>query len=266
MIKYMRFVLVSAVIAATMGFAPTVSSAAESPLQGVVAGGGYRQYLDGAATTSLGGASQCTKQMHERVGHWLCPNNARVWQARSSAAPNSSGSGWYCAIDGCWDVYGTAKSDYYGSGEFGFGGTVIGSAYFHFDVSLNGGQSASKPVTFYSTAETGSLVMEGDRLYYSARYPGGNQVDHGSRWSFFPRYYALPAYDTAYWSPNGYVAYENTVQTGSVVHEWVWTVPGYPGSWYYYAKSVKFNKTRSGYSFGSATYLGRSPTGSGWKP
>jgi hypothetical protein len=55
------------------------------------------------------------------------------------------------------------------------------------------------------------------------------------------------------WLPNGYVAYEDTVQTGSVVHEMVWTVAGYPGNWYWYFKSVKFNLTGSSYRFGSVS-------------
>jgi hypothetical protein len=66
------------------------------------------------------------------------------------------------------------------------------------------------------------------------------------------------------WTPNGYKAYENTVQHGSVVHQWDWEMAEYPGVWWVYGKSVKFDLTSSSYRFGSATYLGDQPVGAGW--
>jgi hypothetical protein len=40
------------------------------------------------------------------------------------------------------------------------------------------------------------------------------------------------------WNPNGYKSYDNTMYDHSQVHEFTWSVAGYPGSWYVYVKSI----------------------------
>ncbi len=114
---------------------------------------------------------------------------------------------------------------------YGYGTRTLGTASVVSDVTINGFQTISKPVEFKSNTAVSSLIMEGERLYISPTYPGGNGVNHGASRSFYGPIYPSTGF-YAQWVPNGYKAYENTVQTGSVVHEMSWTVAGYPGSWY----------------------------------
>lgn len=169
----------------------------------------------------------------------------------------------HCSGKGCWNVYSGTLSDFSGSGYFGHGPATLGKVELYYQVSLNGGQSISKPVQFTATTGVASLEIEGDRLYYSKDHPEGKPVNDGNKFAFYTKR-NISAHDTVQWLPNGYKAYEPTVQHGSVAHEWVWTMAEFPGNWYFYAKSVKFDKTQSSYRFGSSTYLGDDPVGSGY--
>jgi hypothetical protein len=216
---------------------------------------------------------QCDVPVSERIGQWVCLDEAASQQAseaRQAERARTADAGEpvrplrYCSGKGCWARYNVADSDFSGKGTFGYGTTPIGSVTLYYEVKLNGGESRSKPVNFTSTAPTKSLHIEGDRLYYSQAYPGGNPVNDGDEFNSWHRG-AFPAHQTVQWTPNGYKAYENTVQHTSVVHEWVWTHPSYRGAWYFYAKSIKAHRQSSGaYHFGGETDLGRTPVGSGY--
>jgi hypothetical protein len=231
---------------------------------------GYSAYVQ----IAVSGQSQCAKPVAQRTGRWMClagqQAQVRSYRAYRAARPAMApaDTGGTCTAQGCWDVYSTTDSDFFTTGYYGFGGTPLGSAEMYYEVKLNGAQSISKPVQFTATTAVSSLVFEGERLYYSPAHPEGNGVNGGASMSFTaPKPYAAGV--TAQWLPNGYKAYENTVHVGGVVHQWTWTLYDYPGSWYLFAKSVKFDRHPSSaviYQFGSPTYLGKDPVGAGWQP
>lgn len=225
------------------------------------------------AQIAASGQSQCAKPLAQRTGRWMCladqAAQARAYStyahraARPGMAPAQTG---YCTARGCWDRYSAVASDFFTTGYYGWGNRPLGSAEMYYEVKLKGGQSISKPVEFTATTAVSSLVFEGERLYYSPAHPEGNGVNHGASRAFtVPK--AYPAGETAQWLPRGYKAYENTVHVGGVVHEWTWTLHDYPGSWYLYAKSIKFDHHPASaltYQFGPKDYLGRDPVGAGW--
>jgi hypothetical protein len=90
------------------------------------------------------------------------------------------------------------------------------------------------------------MDMEGDRLYYSKAHPNGEPVDNGDKRGY-KIFHNVPGGLTETWN---YKAYEKTVQHGSVVVQWDFKMHDYYGTWWAWAKSVKFDKTRSSYRFG----------------
>lgn len=135
---------------------------------------------------------------------------------------------------------------------------------FHFKVTISGYATKSTYVWFRSTRGVRALVFTGDRLYLSAKYPGGAPVNGGGAYRTYP-YGNVSANTTASWL-NGYGSYENTVQYASIVHQYSWkdTSSQYPGLWYVYAKSLRMVKG-NGYTFPDLTRPA-TPRGSGWKP
>jgi len=63
----------------------------------------------------------------------------------------------------------------------------------------------------------------------------------------------------------GYKAYYNKASEQSVWHEWSWNMADHPGTWYFWAKSIKFIDVGRGvYHFGHDDDLGENPAGSGY--
>ena len=116
--------------------------------------------------------------------------------------------------------------------------------YLEASLRFNGAQSISKPVSFRSSRTVASLLIEGERLYVSSARPEGAPVSP----STFAHYThgLIAAGDTVRWSPNGYKSFNNTTSWASIVHEWDWTDPNYPGHWFFYAKSIKAQRQDSG--------------------
>ncbi len=227
------------------------------------------EHADMQVTTS--GQGQCAKPVAQRTGPWMCPSSPAVQAGtydkfRATGAPAAEGGGT-CTTQGCWNVYSTTDSDFSTTGSYGWGDQKLGTAEMYFQVRLKGAQSISKPVRFQATTAVSSLVFEGERLYYSAAHPEGVGVDGGRTMSFTsPK--AYPADAVALWEPNGYKAYENTVQVGGVVHQRTWTLFDYPGSWYLWAKSVKFDrrpKSAVMYQFNDPFDLAEPPSEAGWE-
>lgn len=208
---------------------------------------------------------QCAKPIKHRRANWACFVTQSISTRASRPGDTRSNSArqiGYCNIQACWDVYTVTYSDFETRIVFGFNDQELGQAICVFEVTLNGAQSISSPVAFTPTTTVSSLTMEGDRLYYSPAHPEGAPV-RPSVYNFYTRGPVAQA-ERAEWIPNGYKAYENTVQTGSVVHQWTWTMAEYPGTWWVYGKSVKFDLTSSSYRFGSPNYLGQQPTEAGY--
>lgn len=231
----------------------------------------FRDYLK-PETAHASSSGQCGKPVGERSGPWFCGARNSSLEVRAKRAlriaddetqycppPASSGD-----PQGCWAV-GDDKISTYGTAEgvYGFDTEFIGYGLVVYDVTLNGAQSVSNPVYFESTADISSITLEGERLYYSAEYPGGNGVNGGDSYNFItggPQ----AAGDHFQWLPNGYKAYENTVAHGGVVHQATWTVDGYPGNWYIYVKTPIFDMTSSSYRFTTPQNLGTDPIGAGY--
>ncbi|MFI6518410.1 hypothetical protein ACIBF1_22840 [Spirillospora sp. NPDC050679] len=226
----------------------------------------YRNYLAPSVRQRAAGEDQCAKPVSQRTGNWFCapPRDQQVRQNRERNPQLSAQSG-HCETIGCWNVFSTTESNFSANGWFGYNSKTLGTVNFYYDVTLNGGQSVSKPVGFSASIALSSLMFEGDRLYYSPAQPQGKPVRGTNVYNFTNKGAAAPG-PTVFWTPNGYKAYENTVQLGSVVHQATWTVSGYPGHWYLFGKSVRFHLTSSSYRFGEADDLGSTPTEAGWNP
>lgn len=256
-----------AVTVLTTGVAQAAQPARQAAYRDGIAQAAQPDYYSIQVTTS--GQAQCAKPVARRSGPWMCPSSPAV-QARTydefRVADTPAEEGGTCNAQGCWNVYSTTESDFSTTGSYGWE-DQLGTAKMYFELRLKGAQSISKPVRFQATTAVSSLVFEGERLYYSAAHPEGNGVEDGRTMSFTsPK--AHPADAVAQWEPNGYKAYENTVQVGGVVHQWTWTLYDYPGSWYLWAKSVKFDrhpKSAVIYQFNDPFDLAEPPSQAGWE-
>lgn len=215
------------------------------------------------------GRAECDKPLAQRKGAWMCPvspseQRKAIERKRAKGLLKASPQASYCFEWGCWYVYDTVTSDFSGDGWFGWGDETLGLAGFFYEVKLNGAQSISKPVIFSSSVGAQDVIMEGERLYYSTAHPEGAPVSDGATRSYYGPVGPVPASQEMFWEPNGYKAYENTVAHGSVVHQWSWTMSGYPGNWWAFAKSAKFDMTPSSYRFTVPSNLGQEPLGAAW--
>jgi hypothetical protein len=61
-----------------------------------------------------------------------------------------------------------------------------------------------------------------------------------------PRYARSWAQHDNQLEPNGYSYYNNSMYDDNVVTEFSWEVPGYPGYWYFYVRSLCSHTTRNG--------------------
>lgn len=260
------------------------STAAKDPQQG---SSNYSDYMssDGSVgTVTAVGEAECEKSLSARAGAWFCGKNqvgdqkshpgqesghatqsGEIQQPEGATQPQTD-----CDHLGCWTRYSDFRSDFSGTGWYGYDDEVLGEVVWFYNIRLNGAQSSTSPIWFRSTRGVSNLIFVGDRLYTSAKYPGGNPVNDGDeyeqRWVG-----SVGADQTAYWQ-GGYTSYENTTQYASIVHNVTWTDPSseYPGRWYFYAKSIVAERRVDDYAilyeFLSEENLPDDPAGAGWKP
>lgn len=136
----------------------------------------------------------------------------------------------------CWTLYSGTSSDFTVRGTYGYGRTRIGTAFVSADFNINGAGVRAKPISFHATGPAANLIMEADRVYYSAAHPAGKKVagnKHGIK-----TYKTVPIGTVRQWTPNGYYSYESTVLNAGVSLVWSWNTPDYPGNWYIYGKSI----------------------------
>ncbi len=196
----------------------------------------------------------CSLPLAERTGNWTCFAPSPT----SLAAPES-----FCRIEGCWAQHGQASSSFAGSGTYGYGSEQLGTVRLDFEVRFNGARSTSWPVTFQSSRVVSNLIIAGDRLYTSATYPAGKPVEP-SQVGHYERA-VVPAGQTVQWKPNGYKSYDTNTSWVSIVHEWSWQDPEHPGTWYFWAKSVKaLRQDSGGYWFTGADDLPDDPAHAGY--
>jgi len=176
-------------------------------------------------------------------------------------------SSGYCTYQGCWTHVSTVKSEFLGSGYYGYGKTVLGSVHLGFTVSMSGWGSSSKPLYAYTTRGTKSTVLTGERWYLSASYPGGKGTNAGATWRTNPCG-ARVAYQSCQW-PNtlGYQSYEPANAKITIFQEATWSdlSSAYPGKWYFYAKSIVMLNSSTGYHVSGVT-LPATPALGGYSP
>lgn len=220
----------------------------------------HQDYLSASHSTQAagsGGSDQCGKATSQRVGNWVCP------AAPSASTPMKAAYTNYCDPIICWYKYDQKSADVGGSDYWGYGGTQLGNVDVYAGFQLQGAQTVSYPVQYRNSGDTTNVVFTGDLLNAA---PGveGTQVS-----GKFSLYNAgnVPAGTMATWDPNGYKSYDNTMWDHSQVHEWTWNAPGYPGSWYIYAKSTCTHTfDQINYEFYAVDQLPANPDGNGWNP
>jgi hypothetical protein len=243
-------ILPTALLTIAAALTAGTARAALSPTSSLAAKGHYP-----GATVSAVGQSQCAKPLAERSGNWLCMVNP------VSARTATSDTG-YCKVQGCWYVYSEVASGYSATGYFGYDDQQLGVVQLYFEVVLNGAESRSKPVRFESSAAVVNLIFEGNRLLYTHRHPAGVPVGGAGNSHLAGN---VPAGETVQWTPKGYRAYYDKAPEQSVWHEWNWNMADYPGTWYFWAKSVKFDRVgKTTYHFGHDDDLGEDPAGTGY--
>lgn len=222
--------------------------------------------------------AQCAKPLSQRVGAWQCSpgvqtqaqrkddlESARQKGALTASSTAVAASTGYCNGWGCWSYLASYRSYFSGGGYYGYGSTSLGSFHMEFEVTMSGAASVSKPFYDYTSRGTKSTTLSGNRLYISATYPQGNQVNGGAAFRTSPCG-ARGSYQSCVWPYGGYGSYENTTTWATIAHQANWTDPSssYPGRWYFYAKSIKLLRNSSGgYTF-QGTTLPQSPAFGGW--
>lgn len=227
---------------------------------------------------------QCSVEVSSRSGGWMCPSGDTASQQSYQQQLVDSGefstaTDAYCTGKGCWQRISGTRSSFSSIGRFGYGKQILGDVDVAYTVALNGAQAIVKPVKFrilpaLAGVSIHDVGVNGDRLYYSAAYPGGHVAKRPNGTSNYDFYYVAnydPSSGTSLyaWPGDGYLSYQPSIQHSSVAIEWDWDVGGYPGSWYTFGKSVKFDKSSDSaatipYTFGSSSYLGKSPVGGGY--
>ena len=158
-------------------------------------------------------------------------------------------------------------AEFNGGAYYGYGSTQLGYVTLFIRVIMNGAQSVSNPVRFSSTRGVRDLYIEGERLYLSAAYPGGNSVSP-STWAHVGPF-TVSANTNKFWPSPGYKSYETTVSRATITHEFIWRDPSsnYPGQWWMYVKSDVLHRQSSGaYWFSTDADLPATPVSSGWRP
>jgi hypothetical protein len=232
----------------------------------------YRGHYLEPRSDSRSAADQCTRPLSRRHGGWACPapggvSTIRAFPAEETNAADTAGP---CSVAGCWKRFGITHVEFKGKGFYGNGVSQIGEVTFFVTIRMRGAQSLSKPVRFTSSAATSQMVFEGERLYLSESHKAGKPVQlkdgsssHGITLSG-PHAPGQPVT----WEPNGYKSYETTAERATIVTEFNWNDPVYPGPWYFYVKSPALtrNSAADRYDFHSATDLPESWYGSGHQP
>ncbi|CAM4330041.1 hypothetical protein GCM10009799_07500 [Nocardiopsis rhodophaea] len=250
--------------AAAMTLSMAAPATAETPAGSPV----NRAYAQTDVTTV--GAEQCDLPVEERSGNWLCLSDKRdqaeahetALEAADEATAQQAST--HCTSQACWSRYSAISGDFSSAGSFGYGPLVIGKVNVYYRTDLLGFRSTSQPVLFMADTNVSDLTMSGERLSYPWFRPEGMPVRAGATFSS----YATPAtaaHEVVRWKPNGYRVADQTARVGGVVHQWSWSKPGYPGSWYVYGKSIKFTKMRYGYRYGDVNYLPKEPVRYGWR-
>ncbi|MEU7620574.1 hypothetical protein AB0M91_19770 [Micromonospora rifamycinica] len=224
-----------------------------------------------AQTVGAAGSDQCSVDVKARKGAWVCPDatssgRPKNWtDKRANQAALLSG---VCSALGCYYYSDSTMAYFDGAGQYGYGGTKLGDVYLYVEDYFSGGSSTSKRFQFESTRGIRTINASGERLYFSSTHPEGYPVSGGGTFKTWGAHgpYAAGTLVTAFGS-TGYTAYEGSVAWAGIAHQFQWTDPSsaYPGTWYMWWKSPKFQRQSSGqYTVSNPPAMGSSWYGSGW--
>jgi hypothetical protein len=217
-------------------------------------------HTDAASVAQAGAEAQlCGKPAAQRTGPWVCgdasPAQVRADMAKRGVkvAPFTTGS---CSLLGCWSVLSNITAEFDGSGTYGYNTTTLGETYFLLDIKLTGGQgSLTKPFQSRMTSTLSGLGMTGERMYVSGgQCAGGCSMDGGDTYnsnSWGP----VPANQTIQWL-SGYSARPSSgAASQTIIHQFLWSVYNYPGSWYAITKTPLMTPCSLGVCFTVASSL-----------
>ena len=222
---------------------------------------------------------ECSKPVENRKGAWYCPNITRTAAREIAAAAQrdlgskavsktevAASASQYCTDRGCWSILDNYRSSYVGGGSYGYGETTLGDARMYFKVTATGTKLTVGPMWFRSTRGTLVPQLEVEVLYISAAYPQGNSQN--PRQSNVRSYGGILGAGNELDWPMPYPAWYQTIQVPTVVVEPVWRDPSsaYPGRWFMYAKSIKYQRGSNGQYFIPSLSLPKDPAGAGFRP
>jgi|GEM_PF-1982258 len=221
-------------------------------------------YLAGAAP-SAGDPDPCALPIGSRGGAWVCADEAAAQRRAAAMSPRSG----VCSAIGCWYYQANYWAIFEGQGTYGYGGTRLGDVTFLIEVKFSGSRSTSRPFRFESSRGTRTVDATGERIYFSAAHPEGNPVSGGASYREWGDHgpYAAGALVNCF-GTSGYTYVEGTVAWAGVAHQIQWTDPSsaYPGTWWVWVKSPKFQHRDGTYVLANPPQMGNDWYGSGWTP
>ena len=220
------------------------------------------------AETSATTDPQCALAPAQRVGSWVC-DDAATSSGSTTSQPSSAmvGREGYCSATGCWNRLDDLVASWSADFTYGWGSTRLGTGTASITWKLAGARSYSKPIRWKASGQTRNVVFSAAMFNGAPGVPHGGSEIRKSR-SVSPSTAVVGPDTSVSWSPNGYSFYNNTMYDHNVVTEFSWNVPGYPGYWYLYVRSLCSHTKTLGssaqYRFGSLTDLPGDKASAGW--
>lgn len=178
------------------------------------------------------------------------------------------GSTGTCEISGCWDPVMSGNtivgSIYSGTGTYWYGSTELGSVDLYVKAVAAGASIRTYPLYVVTSRARSNVVLSTEDLYLSTAHPDGNAQ---SPPLYDQRTFGLTGAGVSNQWPAQGVAWPNDVAWVTVAGEATWSdySSSYPGSWYVWAKSYKFERQGNGGYIVPAKVLPTNEAGGGWR-
>lgn len=197
--------------------------------------------LTAAPTTSAATDPQCAVPAADRVGSWVCDSSDSVTDGEAAPA-----LWWgFCSYQySCWSRADDFNAKWDGRVAYGYGRTTLGTAYGSVAWQLVGGRSISWPIRWSASGQTEDVMFSATMFNGVPGVPRGGSPIRGSL-DFSNNTPIVGSNRLVYWS---YSHYNDSMYDHNVVTEFSWEVPGYPGYWYFYVRSLSSHTTRLGRS------------------
>jgi hypothetical protein len=205
---------------------------------------------------------QCSKPLAERAGGWSC-----------RTAPVAAVTG-YCNASGCYKRYDDFHVDWatVGSFTYGYGGSVVGSGNAYMNWQLAGPNTTSYPARVKLSSSTTDMVGSISLLNGAQNTTGGSLLK-GPYICCSPEWNRPHGPNITYAWPadRKIITRDDTAWDNNSVVEFSWTVPGYPGYWFMWVRSVVSHTTlrnsggNSIYRFGPVNNETQAPHAEGWR-